>query len=202
MDATASTIDAGRIRSSRVVPFPRRWGQVRERFHERRWLKSPIHRGEHGTAEKTIAQGMPDCFGEPVVTLPVWCCSFHPGLRVRQHPAFPAPSSSRTRCFARPGRENRAAGMRRRVSNSVVIPGRRAAAGPESITTIVSMDSGFAPRGAPRNDESVSCLKGSSDLQRHSSLLSSASAARRSAWRAPCRNPPRAPPHRWRARPA
>src|ERR1700742_3888348 len=34
-----------------------------------------------------------------------------------------------------------------------VIPGRREAAGPESITTIVSMDSGLAPRGAPRNDE-------------------------------------------------
>jgi hypothetical protein len=36
---------------------------------------------------------------------------------------------------------------------SVVIPGRRKAASPESITTIVSMDSGLAPRGAPRNDE-------------------------------------------------
>jgi len=30
--------------------------------------------------------------------------------------------------------------------NSVVIPGRRAAANPESITTIVSMDSGLAPK--------------------------------------------------------
>jgi hypothetical protein len=36
---------------------------------------------------------------------------------------------------------NRAAGMRRLVSNSVVIPGRSAAANPESITTTVSMDS-------------------------------------------------------------
>src|SRR5690242_6838167 len=34
-----------------------------------------------------------------------------------------------------------------------VIPGRREAANPESITAIVSMDSGLAPRGAPRNDE-------------------------------------------------
>jgi isoleucyl-tRNA synthetase len=35
---------------------------------------------------------------------------------------------------------------------SPVIPGRREAAGPESITTIGSMDSGLAPSGAPRND--------------------------------------------------
>ena len=34
----------------------------------------------------------------------------------------------------------------------VVIPGRREAASPESITTIESMDFGLAPRGAPRND--------------------------------------------------
>src|SRR5438105_4111323 len=34
----------------------------------------------------------------------------------------------------------------------LVIPGRREATSPESITTIVSMDSGPAPRGASRND--------------------------------------------------
>src|ERR1700716_3600112 len=34
-----------------------------------------------------------------------------------------------------------------------VIPGRSEATSPESITTIVSMDSGPAPRGASRNDE-------------------------------------------------
>jgi hypothetical protein len=35
-----------------------------------------------------------------------------------------------------------------------VIPGRALlGASPESITTIVSMDSGLAPDGAPRNDE-------------------------------------------------
>src|SRR5271156_5965208 len=33
-----------------------------------------------------------------------------------------------------------------------VIPGRRKAASPESITMIGSMDSGLAPSGAPRND--------------------------------------------------
>jgi isoleucyl-tRNA synthetase len=35
---------------------------------------------------------------------------------------------------------------------STVIPGRREAAGPESITTTGRMDSGLAPSGAPRND--------------------------------------------------
>ena len=37
----------------------------------------------------------------------------------------------------------------------LVIAGRREAAGPESITTIGSMDSGLAPRGALRNDDGV-----------------------------------------------
>jgi len=36
---------------------------------------------------------------------------------------------------------------------NLVIPGRREAANAESITTIVSMDSGPAPDGASRNDE-------------------------------------------------
>ena len=31
-----------------------------EMIGERRWLTSPIHRGEHGAADKTIVQGMPD----------------------------------------------------------------------------------------------------------------------------------------------
>src|SRR5262249_14067108 len=35
---------------------------------------------------------------------------------------------------------------------TILIPGRGEAASPESITTIVSMDSGLAPSGAPRND--------------------------------------------------
>jgi isoleucyl-tRNA synthetase len=38
------------------------------------------------------------------------------------------------------------------AESSPLIPGRREATGPESITTIGSMDSGLAPTGAPRND--------------------------------------------------
>jgi hypothetical protein len=40
-------------------------------------------------------------------------------------------------------------------TNHVVIPGRREAAGLESITVMGSTDSGLAPRGAPRNDDGV-----------------------------------------------
>src|SRR5215472_13361331 len=62
-------------------------------IHLRRWQKSPVHRGDHGAAAKTIVQGMPDRFGVPVVTLLV--CFFHSHTRLRvlaEHPAFPAPS--------------------------------------------------------------------------------------------------------------
>ena len=62
----------------------------------RRWLTSPVHRGERGAAVKTIAQGV------PVVRLP---CDFlraqsaHFSARKArgcgQHPALPAPSRSR-----------------------------------------------------------------------------------------------------------
>ena len=40
---------------------------------------------------------------------------------------------------------------------SAVIPGRREAASPESITATGSMDSGLAPEGAPRNDAADEC---------------------------------------------
>ena len=53
----------------------------------------PVHRGEHGAAVKTIAQGMPDC------RLPCGCLraqSAHSSARKARgcglHPAFPAPS--------------------------------------------------------------------------------------------------------------
>jgi hypothetical protein len=59
----------------------------------RRWLKSPVHRGEHEDKPlKPIAQGMPDCFGEPVVTN---ACAFYQrtrGCGCAKHPAFPVPS--------------------------------------------------------------------------------------------------------------
>ena len=49
----------------------------------RRGLPSPIPRGERGVSRKAIAQGVPDVFGQPVVTTRVWFFPFHPRLRVR-----------------------------------------------------------------------------------------------------------------------
>jgi hypothetical protein len=55
--------------------------------------RKPGHQGEYEGNRKTIARGMPECFGEPVVTLLVCFCFSHARLRVRiEHPAFPAPS--------------------------------------------------------------------------------------------------------------
>jgi len=95
-----------RVRSSRVVLSPRRWGQARGRFHGRRWLTSPRHRGEHGAAVQTIARGMPSGFGVPVVTTLV--CFFHSQARlwVRHAPGIPcALSSRRDEVVAKPGRK-------------------------------------------------------------------------------------------------
>ena len=41
---------------------------------KRRWLKSPVHRGEREISRKTIAQGMSDRFDVPVVTN---ACAFY-----------------------------------------------------------------------------------------------------------------------------
>jgi hypothetical protein len=55
--------------------------------------RKPDHREERGVSRKTIAQGMPECFGQPVVTMLVCFHFSHARLRVRmKHPAFPAPS--------------------------------------------------------------------------------------------------------------
>ena len=62
------------------------------RSARRRWLKSPVHRGERADRPLTpIAQGRPECFGGPVVTN---ACAFYPrtrGYGCAKHPAFPAP---------------------------------------------------------------------------------------------------------------
>ena len=78
MDAALRKTSADRRgRPSRVVPIPRRWGQAcgmamsafrPDTPHGRRWLSSPVHRGEREAAVNTIARGMPACFGVPAVT--------------------------------------------------------------------------------------------------------------------------------------
>jgi hypothetical protein len=47
----------------------------RKQFRRRRWQKTG-HRGEHVIGVKTIAQGKPDQFGEPVVTMLVCFITF------------------------------------------------------------------------------------------------------------------------------
>jgi hypothetical protein len=58
-------------------------------LHGRRWQKSPVHRREHEVSRNTIAQGMPECSGVPVVTLLVCFFHSHTRLRVRQTPGIP-----------------------------------------------------------------------------------------------------------------
>ena len=84
-----------------------------------------------------------------VARLRTWDCG-----RSRR-PAFPAPSDQERDNEICKTRAKTSRGNAKLCSNSFphVIPGRRVAASPESITTIVSMDSGPAPKGASRNDE-------------------------------------------------
>jgi hypothetical protein len=51
--------------------------------------KKPDRRRERGISRKTIAQGMPACFGEPVVTLLVCFFISHTRLRVRLASGIP-----------------------------------------------------------------------------------------------------------------
>jgi hypothetical protein len=82
---------------------------------KRRWQESPAHRGDHEGNRKTIVQGMPECFGKPVVTMLVCFHLSHTRLRVRlEHPAFPAPSDF-SRAMLDKTRADRAAGTRSRV---------------------------------------------------------------------------------------
>ena len=54
-----------------------------------RWLTSPTHRGERGVSRNTIAQGVPDRFGSPVVTMLVRFFILRARLRVRKTPGIP-----------------------------------------------------------------------------------------------------------------
>ena len=54
--------------------------------------RKPDHRGEHGISRKTIVRGMPDDFGEPVVTYSYAFLFCMRGCGRIERPAFPAPS--------------------------------------------------------------------------------------------------------------
>src|ERR1700742_4136099 len=60
------------------------------RFAERRWLSSPVHRGERGAAVNTIARGMPVVPAEPVLLACVMRTLFcTQGSRVRPASGIP-----------------------------------------------------------------------------------------------------------------
>ena len=67
--------------------------------------KKPDHRGEHEVTGTTIAQGMPECFGEPVVTNSYDFYLCIRGCGCVEHPAFPAPSVFGGTIFARTRRQ-------------------------------------------------------------------------------------------------
>ena len=96
----------------RVVLIPRRWDQVlRRRFARRRWLQSPVHRGERAISRKTIAQGMPVAPALPVVTAAcLLCCRRAMGAACTRHSLRP-PFSRGSRKLHHPG-PCPAAGMR------------------------------------------------------------------------------------------
>jgi hypothetical protein len=144
---------AGSVRSSRVVLIPRRWGQVRRsRGGRRRGLRSPVPRGERGAAVKTIAQGVPVRFGFACGEF----CSCgplffpHTGLRVRPAPGIPCALTSRGTTILQDSGGIHAARMRSRAfSFSRHSRGAPLGASPESILSVVVMDSGFSPAGCP-----------------------------------------------------
>src|SRR5579872_3594693 len=115
-------------RRSRVVLTPRRWRQA---GGDDPPAMVAIKPGSPGRARrkplKPFAQGMPDCFGEPVVTTLVCFFHSHTRLRVRlKHLAFPAPSVFRKAkmCWQNSG-AIRVAGMRRRGCLKCESEGRR-----------------------------------------------------------------------------
>jgi hypothetical protein len=70
---------AGRARPVRTAKscgpdLPTLGSSRRKMIRRRRWLKSPVHRGEREISRKTIAQGMSDRFDVPVVTN---ACAFY-----------------------------------------------------------------------------------------------------------------------------
>jgi hypothetical protein len=73
-----------RGRPSRVVPIPRRWGQVLRRFAKRWWLTGPDTRK---SAEQPLTPLRRECrcFGSPVATMLVCFSSSHTRLRVQQN---------------------------------------------------------------------------------------------------------------------
>ena len=104
-----------RVRSSRVVLSPRRWGQVAQTIAQRRRLTSPVLRGERGAAVKPLRRECWSDFGVPVLTcVRLFCfarkavgaaCTRHslrPLLEGATFDALPGRRSCRGNAIARP----------------------------------------------------------------------------------------------------
>jgi hypothetical protein len=93
MDAAArKTSVLKRTAKSYCPDAPRQASSSRKNFREATESKKPGLRGDYEGNRNTIARGMPECFGLPVVTVLV-CFHFshtRPWVRLI-HPAFPAP---------------------------------------------------------------------------------------------------------------
>src|SRR5580704_16972340 len=68
--------------------LPTLGSSLARRFAGRRWLSSPVHRGERAISRKTIAQGKAGCPVEPVVLTRV-LSTMHTRLRVQAAPGLP-----------------------------------------------------------------------------------------------------------------
>jgi hypothetical protein len=77
--------------------------------------RKPGHQGEYGISRKTIAQGMPDVSGEPVVTNACAFYTYTRGCGCIERPAFPVPSVWSRAENLGTTRAHRAARSRRRI---------------------------------------------------------------------------------------
>jgi hypothetical protein len=80
------TSGAARGRRSRTVLTPRGRRQARGRFPRATESTKPGLRGDYEGNRNTIAQGMPECFGQPVVTMLV---CFHLSRTRLREPGIP-----------------------------------------------------------------------------------------------------------------
>ena len=174
MDAFGRKTCGIRVRSSRVVLSPRRWGQVCEiaisasrpkrEISRRRRLTSPTLRGEHGAAVKPLRRECRSDFGVPVlacVRLFLFCTQ---GSGCGVHPAFPAPSVFRGSdglmhhpdAKSRRGNDGssslRATRYARWASYAGYSPASALARSPSEAIQIISACSLIASRFASRND--------------------------------------------------
>jgi len=99
------------VRSSRVVLSPRRWGQPPGQEPGGTVAIKPDTPGRARSSRNTIAQGVPDRFGQPVVTMLVCFFVLQTRLRVRPAPGIPCALCLEGRRSCKARTQNRAAGM-------------------------------------------------------------------------------------------